>query len=91
MFDKIHVSTDSKKIASIVNKINIKTDFLRTKKLSQDKISIQEIIKFVVEKYSRIGLNFDEVWLFFATNPFVNSKIIKKAYDIYLKNKKNFL
>lgn len=90
MFDKIHVSTDSKKIANIVNKININTDFLRTKKLSQDKVSIQEIIKFVLEKYSRIGLNFDEVWLFFATNPFVNTKIIKKAYDIYLKNKKKF-
>ena len=90
MFDKIHISTDSNKIVNLAKKINIKTDFLRTKKLSKDKASIQQIIEFVIAKYSSAGVNFDEVWLIFATNPFINKNIIKKAYSIYLKNKKKY-
>ena len=90
MFCKIHVSTESKKIVNLAKKINIKTDFLRTKKLSQDKVGIQEVIEYVIKKYSGTGLKFDEIWLFYATNPFINTNIIKKAYSIYLKNKKKY-
>ena len=41
-------------------------------------------------KYSDLGQKFDEIWLIFATNPFISKKIIKKAYKVYLKNKKRY-
>ena len=90
MFDKIHISTDSKKIANIAKRKQIKIDFFRSKKLSQDKASIQEIIEFVIKKYSDDGISFDEIWLFFATNPFIKINTIKKAYKIFLYYKKKY-
>ena len=38
LFNKVHVSTDSKKISRLVLKKNIKLDFLRHKKLSGNNI-----------------------------------------------------
>ena len=47
LFDKIHVSTDSKKISKIVRKKNIKIEFMRPKSLSGGKIPLFEFYKFV--------------------------------------------
>ena len=87
-FQKIHVSTDSTKIKRIVEKQGVKVDFLRPKYLAKDNISTSKVISYVVKKYKKININSDEVWLFFVSNPFLNSKHIKEAYKIYTKNKK---
>ena len=49
-FHKIHISTDSKKIANLGLRLNIKTDFLRPKKYSGDNVSIMETLRFVVNE-----------------------------------------
>ena len=50
IFDKIVVSTDSKKIASISKKYGADVPFLRSKKLSKDKIGIIEVISQTLKK-----------------------------------------
>ena len=90
LFDKIHVSTEDKKIQKIVEKMGHKIDFLRNKKLSGDKIEVKKVLEFVIDKYIKRGEFFDEVFLIFATNPFINSKDLKKAYKKYCYFKKNF-
>ena len=51
LFNKIHVSTESRKILDIVKKKGIEVDFLRPKKISGDKTALHDVYKFVVQKY----------------------------------------
>ena len=47
LFDKIHISTDNKKISKLIEKkYKIKTDFLRPKKLCKINTSIDELAYF---------------------------------------------
>ena len=54
LFNKIHVSTDSVKIANICKKLGIPDEFLRPKKLSGDKVTLFDVMKFVKSKYKSI-------------------------------------
>ena len=49
LFNKIHISTDSIKIKKIIEKKNIKVDFLRPKKLSTDRIGLKDVINYVLK------------------------------------------
>ena len=53
LFDKIHISTDSNKIINFLKKCNIEPEFKRPKRFSDDKISIAEVLKFVVNEYKK--------------------------------------
>ena len=90
MFKNIHVSTESLKIKKIVEKKNFKIDFLRPKKLANDKTPLKKVVDFTIKEYSNKNINFDEVWLFFITNPFLTTRHIKKAYKLYKANKKKY-
>lgn len=79
LFDKIHISSDSKKILDYSKKLGIKDDFIRPKILSGDKIGLEPVIEYVSDQYLRKGEFFDQVWLIYATNPFINKKIIKSC------------
>ena len=50
IFDKIIVSTDSKKIAKIAKKCGAEVPFLRSKKLSDDKTGTGEVAKDFILK-----------------------------------------
>jgi pseudaminic acid cytidylyltransferase len=88
IFNKIHVSSDSLKILNYSKKQNIKTDFVRPDYLSNDKVGIKKVIKYVVNKYKKKNQNFDEVWLIYATNPFITKKIIINCAKTFKKFKK---
>lgn len=88
LFTKIHVSTESKLIKKKVEKLGFKIDFMRNKNLSRDKIPLSRVIKYVLQKYLDRKIKFDEIWLIYASNPFINERILKLGYKKYLKNKK---
>ena len=84
IFSKIHVSSDSLKILKFSETKGVKTDFLRPKKISNDNTPLFPVIKFVVEEYQKRKIKFDQVWLVYATNPFINKNIIldcKKKFE----------
>lgn len=85
IFDKIHVSSDSKKILQYSNSLGVKIDFVRPKKLSGDRIGLFPVLQYVVNQYKKVGNVYDEIWLIYATNPFINKKIIKKCSLQYNK------
>ncbi len=58
LFDKIHISTDSYKIKKIVKKKGIEIDFLRPKKISGDFTPLIDVFKYVIEEYSKKGLEY---------------------------------
>ena len=71
LFKKIHVSTDSKKIKKIVEKLNYKVDFLRPKKLAGDKVSTESVLRYVVDKFKKKNVFFDEVWSLTPCSPLI--------------------
>lgn len=77
LFNKIHISSDSKKILNVAKKNNLNISFYRPKKLSGDKIPINKVVINVLEEFKKRGEIFDEAWLVYATNPMINEKILK--------------
>ena len=87
LFNKIHVSTESNLIKKIVEKKKINIDFMRTKKLSNDKTPLFEVYKYVVKEYKKIGFVFDEIWSIMPCAPNLNAKDLKKISIFYKKLK----
>ena len=90
IFSKIHISSDNKKILNHVTRLGIKNDFKRPKNLSNDTVGLWPVLNFVVKKYYKMKLHFDEVWLVYATNPFITSNIIHKCKKIFKKNSSKY-
>tara|TARA_B100001057_G_scaffold210558_1_gene211113 strand:- start:5 stop:709 length:705 start_codon:yes stop_codon:yes gene_type:complete len=89
LFDEIVVSTDSKKIQNIAIKSGAKSWFLRSKKLSNDKISKTPAIKDIFQKSEiRFKKKFDICIDLDVTSPLRKLKDIKNALKIFLKKKK---
>ena len=94
IFDKIHVSSDSNKILNYSEKLKIKLDFKRPKYLANDSTVIKDVLKYVVSKYQSLNQNYDEVWLIFPNNPFIEKKTIidcSKAFKKINYKKNNAL
>jgi len=88
LFNKIHVSTDSIKIANICKKLGIPDEFLRPKKLSGDKVTLFDVMKFVKSKYKSKGHVFDEIWCILPATPLLTSNDLK-VFAKYYQNKKS--
>ena len=90
LFDKIHVSTDSKKIIKYLKKCNIEPEFKRPKRFSGDKVSISEALKFVVNKYKKRKVFFNEIWLLYSCSPLISHKDLILASKKFNKTKKKY-
>ena len=91
LFKKIHVSTESKKINSVVEKLGFKNDFYRDKKLSKNNVGIIEVINFVIKKYKEKNFFFDEVWCMYASSSLINKNDLIKISKSFLKQPNSFL
>ena len=90
LFDKIHVSTDSKKIFKVVKKNKLNIDFYRPKKLSGNTTPIKKVVVNILKHFQKNGEIYDEAWLIYATNPMINEKILKafsKKFNAMKKKK----
>jgi len=90
LFHTIHVSTDSIKIKKFTERKKLLVDFMRPKSLAGDKIPVSDVINFVIKSFKRMDINFDEIWLIYASNPFLSIKHIKKGYKLYKQNRGKF-
>lgn len=77
LFNKIHVSTDSSKIAKISKKYGASIDFLRPKYLAGDKASLFKVIKYVKNNFESSGLHFNEIWCILPSSPLIIAKDLK--------------
>ena len=83
VFNKIILSTDSKKIQNIGKRYNILIPGLRPKKLAKANSDQFDTHKYIFKK-----LNIDDensVVCILNNNPFISSKLIKKSYQIFKK------
>ncbi len=89
IFDKIIVSTDSKKIAKIAKKCGAEVPFLRSKKLSDDKVGILPVVRDTVKKTNSLQKKAN--FFIYPTAILVNTNDLKKSYEKFLESKCNFL
>lgn len=82
----IVVSTDSKKINLIANKMGIKIPWLRPKKLSKDTSSSYEAAIHAIKWYEKNYEQVDTIILLQPTSPFRSVRTIKSAISKFKKN-----
>ena len=87
IFDRIIVSTDSKKIASISKRYGAEIPFMRPKFLSDDYASDALVMSHSVMFLVKEGYQFDYICCVYAPNPFLQISDLKKGFK-KIKSKK---
>lgn len=82
LFDKIIVSTDSKKISKIVNKFGIETPFIRPSYLANDSASTPKVIKHAINFYKKKGIIFKNVCCIYPASPMITIENLKKCLKL---------
>jgi len=91
IFDRIIVSTDSKKIASISKKYGAEIPFLRPKHLSNDYASGTAVISHSVKFLIQERYQFDYVCCVYPPNPFLQISDLKKGLKKIKLKKFNYV
>ena len=85
IFNKIYLSTDSKKIAKVGKKLGFNIPDLRPKKLATDQSDVFDTFKYFFNKYDITDQN--SLVCIIQNNPFITYKDIKNSYTLFKKNK----
>ena len=91
IFDRIIVSTDSKKIALISKKYGAEIPFMRPKFLSHDRASGAPVMSHGVRFLVKEGYRFDYVCCVYAPNPFLQIPDLKKGFERIQSKKCNYV
>jgi CMP-N-acetylneuraminic acid synthetase len=91
LFKTIHVSTDSKKVFNVINRIKKNITFFRPKKLATDRAPLFNVYKKIVNFYTLKNELYDEIWFLTPCSPLIRSKDLIKAAKIFEKQKNNSL
>jgi pseudaminic acid cytidylyltransferase len=84
MFDKIHVSTDSEKIAEVVKSLGFTIDFMRPANLADDHTGIMPVLANVLDEYDKRGQLFNHIMVLMPCCPLLLSEDIVRGYKTYL-------
>jgi len=88
--DKVMVSTDSEKIASVSQKYGAFVPFLRPKSLANSKSNMTDVVIHALNYLSRKGEDYDMVLLLQPTSPLRISEDIDKAIELFFEKKSFF-
>ena len=88
IFDHIHVSTDSKKVAKVAAEQGCPVDFFRDDSLADDFTGLLPVIQWVVEQYIQRGDVYDEIFCIMPCSPLLQYSDIVNAYTIFEENNK---
>tara|TARA_B110000211_G_C14007491_1_gene521516 strand:- start:193 stop:882 length:690 start_codon:yes stop_codon:yes gene_type:complete len=86
LFDKIIVSTDSKKIAQIAKKYGAETPFLRPKKISSDFANDNDVINHFVKFYNSKNIKINYLCYLYPVNPLLKISTLVKCKKLLEKN-----
>lgn len=85
--NKVFVSTDSKKIFDYSKKLNCEAPYLRPKKISGDKSSVEEVCSDVLNYYKKQKIFFDIILVLQPTSPLRKIDTVKKVLKSIINNK----
>lgn len=81
LFSEIFVSTDSEEYAKIAQEWGANVPFLRSNELSTDTASSWDVVKDAINRYKKMGMEFDTVALLQPTSPLRTAEDIINGYD----------
>ena len=84
LFDKIHVSTESAKIASVVNELGYDIDFGRPEELADDHSGLMPVLQHCLREYDDRGERYENVMLLMPCCPLLEVEDIKKGHDVFM-------
>ena len=90
IFDKIIVSIDDNKYTKYLKKFKIEI-FYRSKKLSNDNASIEDVLRSIVNKFAKSDDYFDEIWSLAPCSPLIRKEDLINASLLLKKNKKKII
>ena len=80
-FERVIVSTDDNEIAKVAKKYGAQVPFIRPIELSGDYTGTIPVIKHAIEWLEDDNNSIENVCCLYATAPFIQSKVISKAYQ----------
>lgn len=88
IFDEIHVSTDSQKIADVATKAGFPVPFLRDSELADSQTGLIPVLRWVIAEFEAFGRNFEDICLLYPTAPLINSEDLTSAYNSFKRQKR---
>lgn len=82
LFDKVVVSTDDEKIASVAKSFGAEVPFLRDKSLADDFTGTFAVVKDAYLKLKNFFSSLDTVCCIYATAPLLKAKHLQEAYNL---------
>jgi pseudaminic acid cytidylyltransferase len=83
LFDVIHVTTESPRVAAVVENLGFEIHFMRPTELADDQTPLMPVLRYVTESFAARGQNFDEVWLLMACAPLIEPGDLIAAAHLY--------
>lgn len=85
LFDVIHVSTDSDKIASIAEHLGVDASFRRPEIFVGKSVNVFTVVSWTLSAFERRGQKFDDVCVIFPCSPFIGEADLQEAKALYQK------
>jgi N-acylneuraminate cytidylyltransferase len=86
LFDVIHVSTDSERIAAVAGDLGFPVDFLRDTQFAGDHTPVVPALRWVLQQYQARGQAAEDVCLLMPCAPMIEAEDLRAAYARYVEN-----
>lgn len=83
LFDAIHISTDSDRIASVAAELGHPVDFMRAPELADDHTPLMPVLQWTLDQYARRGRLFESVCLLFPTAPLIGAGDLVRGAELF--------
>jgi pseudaminic acid cytidylyltransferase len=83
LFDIIHVSTDSPRIAGVAARLGFAPEFPRPAELADDHTPLMPVLRHVAETFMAQGRHFDEIWLLMTCSPLIEADDLRGAAALF--------
>ncbi|MCF2524444.1 pseudaminic acid cytidylyltransferase [Bradyrhizobium sp. G127] len=85
LFDIIHVSTDSRRIADVAAECGHPVDFMRAPELADDHTPLLPVLQWTLKQYGLRGRHFDSVCLLMPTAPLIDAGDLRQGAELFAK------
>lgn len=81
LFEEVMVSTDDEEIANVARQYGAKVPFMRSAETASDFATTADVLKEVINNYTKHGKEFDNFCCFYATAPLARSEDVVAAFE----------
>lgn len=82
LFDEVMVSTDDEEIAEVARQYGANVPFMRSAETANDYATLADVLREVLDNYTKNGKIFDNMCCILATSPLLKSEDITNGYKV---------